>query len=396
MFLNLNKSVYIFFIVCFLAMAIPPVFNLGDGNLFKQDHFSKRIMTLFSFPFFALIIYNVLNNDKAKINPKIVLYLLFYSIVILLSFIRGNKLVLIITDAFIALLPVFFYLLLYNTGVSVDGYKKRFKDYLILSTILVLLGVKLQFSYFTIITIIYILFFLKWKPQNIFIYILLPVIVFKTLIGKSAFLMLLFIIVYLFVFDYSILSKNKKIYFLMIPSFLLIIFSIFFWEQIQETGSYRHLVYFYENTNFSDFTFKDASTGHRLYEANVVLENFSNNKFIYKLFGNGFGSTIDLSGTMDGTVLRANVNANEVRNIHIGPFAVLSRYGVIGVLIYLSFSLKMVIVCFKTLKNKNHFSITLGCFYVLIIIFDSFISFPHMMSNFLFWFICAIILYENK
>lgn len=396
MFLNLNKSVYFFFIVCFLTMAIPSIFNLGDGNVFKQDYLSKRIMTVLSFPFFAFILYNVLKNDKTKINPKIIFYIGFFLIVILLSFIRGNKIVLIVTDAFIALLPIFFYLLLFNTGVTTDGYKKNFKGYLILSSILVLFGVKLQFSYFTLITIIYILFFLKWKLENIFSFILLPIIAYKSLIGKSALLMLFFIIFYIFIFDSRILSKNKKIYFLMIPAVLLTVLSIFFWEQIQETGSYRNFVYFLRNADFTNFTFKDISTGHRLYEAKIVLDNFINNNFICKLFGNGFGSTIDLSGTVDSAVLGANSNTKEVRNIHMGFFAVLSRYGVIGVLIYLNFSLKMILLCFKTLKKKNHFSITLGCFYVLILIFDSFISFPHMMSNFLFWFICAVIFYENK
>lgn len=228
MFLNLNKSVYFFFIVCFLTMAIPSIFNLGDGNVFKQDYLSKRIMTVLSFPFFAFILYNVLKNDKTKINPKIIFYIGFFLIVILLSFIRGNKIVLIVTDAFIALLPIFFYLLLFNTGVTTDGYKKNFKGYLILSSILVLFGVKLQFSYFTLITIIYILFFLKWKLENIFSFILLPIIAYKSLIGKSALLMLFFIIFYIFIFDSRILSKNKKIYFLMIPAVLLTVLSIFF------------------------------------------------------------------------------------------------------------------------------------------------------------------------
>lgn len=396
MFLKINKSVHFFIIICFFAMVIPYAFNLGGGNTFVLDYYAKRIMTLLSFPFFILILYNVLNKDKTKINAKIVLYLFFYVTILLLSFIKGNRILLIITDAFIALLPVFFYLLLFNTGATTDGYKKNFKIYLIISTVLVLLGVKLQFSYFTLIAIVYILFFLKWKLNNILLYVLLPIIVYKSLIGKSSFLMLFFIFGYILIFDSNILSKNKKMYFLTIPSLLIATLAIIFWEQIQETGAFRNFVYFLKNANFSKLTFKDLSTGQRLYEAQIVLENFNNNNFIYKLLGNGFGSTIDLSGTLDNAVLSSNANTEEVRNIHVGFFAVLSRYGIIGILIYLSFIVRMLQVCFKTLRKKRHYSITLGCLYVLVIIFDSFISFSHMMSNFLFWFTCAIILYENK
>lgn len=396
MSLSLNKSTPIFFIGCFLAMTIPYIFNMGDSYIFKQDYYAKRIMTLLSFPFFGWIIYTLLIQKKIRININLVLYLIVYCIVLLISFFKGNRIVLIITDAFIALLPVFFYLLIFNTNVSTNSYKNYFKLYLFVASILVVFGIKLQFSYFSLISVVYILFFVKWKPQNFILFALIPIIAYKSLIGKSSFLMLVFIIGYLFIFDSKNINLKKKIYLLLIPSVLLTITSIVFWDKIQETGAYRNFIYFLRNANFSNFTFKDHSTGHRLYEAKVVLDNFNINNFVYKLFGNGFGSTIDLSGTSDATIAASNANVHEVRHIHIGFFAILSRYGLVGILIYLSFIINMVRVSFKTLKKKNNPSITLGALYILIIIFDSFISFPHMMSNFLFWFLCAVILYENK
>ncbi|MEQ6125084.1 hypothetical protein AAON49_12830 [Pseudotenacibaculum sp. MALMAid0570] len=377
-------------------MAVPYVFTIGEPIVFQQDYYAKRIMTLLSFPFFGWVFFELLRREKLKLKNWVIFYLFIYAIVFILSIIRGNKLTLIITDAFIALLPIFFYVLVFKTSVSLESYKNNFKTFVFLAVFLVLFGVKLQFSYFTLIAIAYILFYVKWMPQNIILFALVPIIAYQSLIGKSAFLMLLFVIGYLFFFDSKNISKKKKVYLLLIPSVIFTIAAFIFWDKIQGTGAYKNFVYFLRHADFSNLTFQDHSTSHRLYEASVVKENFANNNILYKLFGNGFGSTIDLSGTSDMTIARSNSDIHNVRNIHMGFFAVLSRYGIIGLTIYLGFVIKMLLVCFKTLKRENHYSITLGCLYILILLFDSFISFPHMMSNFLFWFTVAIVLYDRK
>ncbi|MEB3347743.1 hypothetical protein U6A24_19860 [Aquimarina gracilis] len=201
---------------------------------------------------------------------------------------------------------------------------------------------------------------------------------------------------YFFIFDSVNVSRKKKIYLLLIPSVLITIGIVIFWDKIQATGSYRNFTYFLKNTDFSKLKFTDHSTSHRLYEGEVILSNFRESNFFEKLFGNGFGSTIDLSGTVDKTIAGANTDIHNVRNIHMGFFAVLSRYGLLGLVIYITFIFRMFFVCWKTLKKPNHYSIILGSLYVLILLFDSLISFPHMMSNFLFWFIAFMILLEYK
>jgi O-antigen ligase len=156
------------------------------------------------------------------------------------------------------------------------------------------------------------------------------------------------------------------------------------------------MVYFLRHADFANFTFGDQSTSHRLYEAKIIISNFNNSNFFIKFLGNGFGSTIDLSGATDLTIASSNEDVNNVRNIHIGFFAVLSRYGILGCLIYVGFIFRMLFVCYKVLKKGSHYSVTLGCLYILILLFDSLISFPHMMSNFLFWYIVFIIFLEYK
>jgi hypothetical protein len=396
MILNLNKTVIFFFSICFISMAVPYIFDLGEGNVFKNDFYAKRIMTISSFPFFVWISYLVFRKNKTSFNIYITVYLLVYIFILLTSFIKGNKLSLIIIDAFIALLPVFFYFLVFKTSLTIDSYKKCFLWLISLSSLLVLFNIKLQFAYFTLISLSFLLFFVKWELKNILLFILIPILAYKSLIGKSALLMLTFIIAYFFIFETKTISRRKKVYLLLIPSVLLTFVVIIFWSKIQETGSYQNMVYFLRHADFANFTFEDKSTGHRLYEAKIIMGNFNNSNFFIKFFGNGFGSTIDLSGTLDGTIAAANSDISNVRNIHMGFFAVLNRYGILGCLMYVGFIFRMLFVCYKVLKKGSHYSVTLGCLYILILLFDSLISFPHMMSNFLFWYITYIVFLEYK
>mgnify|MGYP006427669329 FL=1 len=396
MILNLNKTVIFFFSICFISMAVPYFFDLGEGSVFKNDFYAKRIMTITSFPFFVWISYLVFRKNKLSFNIYIVVFLLVYLVILLTSFIKGNKLSLIIIDAFIALLPVFFYLLVFKTSLTIDSYKKCFLWLISLSSLLVLFNIKLQFSYFTLISLSFLLFFVKWEFKNILLFILIPVLAYKSLIGKSALLMLTFIIAYFFIFETKTISRRKKLYLLLIPSVLLTFVVIIFWSKIQETGSYQNMVYFLRHADFTNFSFEDKSTSHRLYEAKIIMSNFNNSNFFIKFFGNGFGSTIDLSGTLDATIAASNADTSNVRNIHMGFFAVLSRYGILGCLMYVGFIFRMLFVCYKVLKKGPHYSLTLGCLYILILLFDSLISFPHMMSNFLFWYITYIVFLEYK
>lgn len=202
-------------------------------------------------------------------------------------------------------------------------------------------------------------------------------------------------IAYFFLFDKKLVSKQKKLYLVLIPSVLIIVGAVVFWDTIEQTGSYKNTTYFLRHTDFSKMTFTDMSTGHRIYEAQRVLEEFENTNIYSNLFGNGFGATIDLSETNDVAVTNSNSDLTKVRHIHIGFFAVLHRFGVIGVLIYLIFIIKLFRSCRNVLKHSNDYAFVLSALYVLIIVFDSFISFPHMMSNFMFWLIAFIIFYEN-
>ncbi|NNC50724.1 MAG: hypothetical protein HKO01_09340 [Flaviramulus sp.] len=246
------------------------------------------------------------------------------------------------------------------------------------------------------LAIVYAIFLTKFNLQGILLIATLPLIVMNSLIGKSSLIMLAVLILYFFLFDKKLVSPQKKIYIAIVPTVLIVVGSIFFWNKIETTGAYRNTVYFLKNTDFKEFKFKDMSTGHRIFEGQRVLEEFGKSNTYIKIFGNGFGATIDLSDTKDVAVQASNNDLTNVRHIHIGFFAVLYRYGLIGLLVYFLFIRKMIKSCSYVLKRSDNYAIVLGALYVIIIIFDSFITFPHMMSNIMFWLIVFVILHESE
>lgn len=396
MLLRIDKIALSFIVICLISMALPYILGLGGENVFIKDFYAKRIMSLFGLPFFALIVFVVLRNGNLRINRKILFYIFVYSVILIHSLILGNRTSLIGTDAFIATLPIVFYLCVNKTGFKIDGFLEGFNYLLIAAAILVIMGVKLQFSYFSLISVVYLIFLLRWNKIEILLLLALPLILVESLIGKSALIMLFFLVAYFFILDRNLVSFQKKVYLLLIPSLAFFLLLIIFWEQIQTTGSYRNFVYFLSNTDFSSLSFKDQSTGHRLFEAQRVLEEYGDADFWKRLFGHGFGATIDLSETPDATIAKANENIAEVRHIHIGIFAVLYRYGIVGVGIYMFFIFSMARACFRVLKRTNSKALALSALYVLILLFDSLISFPHMMSNFLFWLLAFVVLKKAK
>ena len=138
------------------------------------------------------------------------------------------------------------------------------------------------------------------------------------------------------------------------------------------------------------------STSHRIYEAQRVVQEFKKSNVYVKFFGHGFGATIDLSETNDVAVTNSNANLSSVRHIHIGPMAVLFRYGLLGILVYFIFSYKLISNSIIVLKRSHNYAIVLSALYLLLLLFDSLISFPHMMSNFMFWLIFFVILKEGN
>jgi hypothetical protein len=394
--LKINKAVLFFVAICFFSMALPYFFEFGDRSLFLKDYYAKRIMTLLSLPFFGLVVFFALKHRPIKLSAKLIVFLIFCLVNFINSVIFKNSPSLIFLDLFIMIIPVFFYLLVFKTEFSVTDFINYFPLFLIISCFLVLLKIKLQFSYFSILGVLYLIFLTKTTTKDFFLLLSLPYLILNTLIGKSASILLLLSVIYFFLFDRNLVAKQKKLYLILIPSAFVILSGVVFWDKIEETGAYKNAKYFLTHSNFSELKFFDMSTSHRIYEAQRVVQEFKKSNVYVKFFGHGFGATIDLSETNDVAVTNSNVNLSSVRHIHIGPMAVLFRYGLLGILVYFIFSYKLISNSIIVLKRSHNYAIVLSALYLLLLLFDSLISFPHMMSNFMFWLIFFVILKEGN
>lgn len=349
-----------------------------------------------SLPFFCLILFFAFKHKPIKLSAKLIVYLILCIVNVFNSAIYQNSINLIFLDLFIMLIPALFYLLVYKTEFSVHDYINYFPLFLTVSCVLVLLKIKLQFSYFSILGILYLIFLTKTTPKHFLLLLFLPVLILNTLIGKSALILLIFAVLYFFLFDRNLVTKQKKIYLILIPSILAILSGVVFWDKIEKTGAYRNTKYFVTHSNFSDLKFFDMSTSQRIYESQRVLEEFKKGNTYVKVFGHGFGATIDLSKTNDVAVTNSNKNLSSVRHIHVGPMAVLFRYGLLGIVVYFMFSYVLINNSIVVLKRSHNYIIVLSALYLLLLLVDSLISFPHMMSNFMFWLIFFVILKEGN
>jgi len=87
------------------------------------------------------------------------------------------------------------------------------------------------------------------------------------------------------------------------------------------------------------FSFLDVSSGERIFELLQAL-NRINQDWFHFLFGFGLGSGIDVSGTMDKSVLRAHSGDTEdVRVVHLAITWFLLKGGMVGLTAYLASSL---------------------------------------------------------
>jgi hypothetical protein len=378
------------------ASVVPYVLGLGGDNIFIKDFYAKRIMVIITIPFIVLII--VTSNIRFTI--KKVYYLISVLFYLVISFLLKNPINYIIVDLFTLLLPIIFIIITNNIPVEKSSNFYLNKLYiwtLFFSVLIVSFGIKLQYSYLSLIGIIYILFYMKLKTYKSIIFItLLPICFYQSLIGKNAVLLLLILILISLLVEKNTIPKWRKNIILVVMILAGFFLAIFLYDLVIQNDAYKHFIYFLRNADFRTLEFQDASTANRLFEAMTVINKFNNNNILYQFLGNGLGATLDLSSTIDSTVLNANSDPKHVHHIHMGIFAVLHRYGLFGISIYVFFIIFHTINSFFLIRKSNKLYIKLSVLYILIILLDSLISFPHMMSNYFFWFAVALTTRERK
>lgn len=369
--------------VASIGMVCALVYFSFEPNVFIQDFYSKRLMTV-SIVLYAVVSFFLLLviGVKLKFVHSISVILVLLAMQLVNS--GGNNSGFIFTDLTICLIALFcFFAGINYSSLSFD---RDLKLTFLIFLLPMFLGLKLQFSYFSLVAVL-VAFLIYYK--KILLWLFIPVffvIFYYSLVGKSSVIGLFLIFLFLYV-----TSKHKLFIFLI----FVIVFIPFSWaiftslplEVIEESEAYKHFVYFFRELGNGRI---DHSTGNRIFELAAVLDQITFSSIKGFIFGDGLGASVDLSQTPDVTVLNVHENPANVRVVHLGVSYVLMRFGVLGLLLYGAFLIKsfnLAVTTRKMLVSNSVASMSLlfSSVYVVFILWDSLVSAGHLFSNPLFW-----------
>lgn len=162
---------------------------------------------------------------------------------------------------------------------------------------------------------------------------------------------LVFILIYFFVFD----LKRKAYVFmgLVILVFIVSLLFPFIESLIEGTPLSRRvnetIAVFFDGV--SDET--SIPMMQRFFEMDEVVNEFRKKPWML-MFGFGFGATLDMTGSLDASVIGSQLmGAGTTHNIHFLPVALLYRYGFLGLFLYL-------ILIAKAVVNVMRFNVNVG------------------------------------
>lgn len=389
-------------------MSIPFLLFPND-SIFINDYYAKRIIAFVSFPSILFIILISIIKFSKKVRYKINIYLFGASFFLILQLINSTFNYTLfsmngITDTFVFIIPIISFFIFKIIPIDYNTYIMN--SCLKLSIIFTLFKIKLQFSYLGLLAGFNLLHEKRGFLLKILIVPFSLLIIYQNLLGKSAILLLIIFSILNFYINHK--SHSIKLSsFLIIPLILLIMLSVIKLKPLNDfftqSVAIRKTAVFIQQLDLEQMDF-DVSTGQRVLEAVIIVNNFKDSGILKKILGHGLGSTIDLSSTIDSAIKSSHNDLKSVRIIHLGFFYVLHKFGILGLLLYYSLftfllvkSMK-IIRCFRIMDEKLYkFKkwILLMAYYCIAIIIDGQITAGHLFANYFFWFCSVNIIFFN-
>lgn len=365
--------------------------------LFTLLFILKRIK--FSFAIFSISLKNSIEN-------KLMLIWLLISIIsLIVGVLRLNPILYLFTDFFYIIIGyLLFRIVSYKNNGEVLYYKLTQKQELFFITFVIILTTIATFflqivspSFLVIFTMCYSLYLFIEKRHKLSILYLLPFIL--QLVAANRALILVFIVLLFFSFTVKKVSRKNIIVFFIV-TLLTISLIIYFLDDIfgiiiellDDSSKLRsRLVQLRSvfNGRINWNTPSALSLKQRLVEINLVVEFWLSNVFNF-IFGGGLGATLDGSSFKDkGVVASAILGKQNIHNIHVLPFSIILRYGLMGIL-FLLFLIKLVLRYFKTIlfkENRHYLPLYL---FVFSWILYSIPAASYLWTTPLFWLILSI------
>jgi hypothetical protein len=402
--------------VSFIEICFSYIFRIIGLQVFQMIPYLRLVSVFSTFFFFnkgRYIKANIINvNIKNNLENKLVLIWLSFTIIsFLIGVIKRNSIVYLFSDAIYIFFGYFLYRIFLTNESLISEIKtinrnqeKKFIFFVvILSLIALFLKVDLP-TFFIVFSISYSLYFFGKKKYLLTVCLLLPFLLQIVTSGRA--LLFIFLLFIFFSATQNKFSKKSINQFLTITVILLST-SLFFIVDVlniiidflPQQGStlkdrlVQIMLIFEGKANWNSPNM--LSLAQRFHEAKLVLEFWLKNPFNF-LFGGGLGATIEGFAFKDvGVVNSALLGKASIHNIHLLPFSLIFRYGILGIYIFIHLLLISYNSFIKILLFKNTFFKALVFFQFSWILY-SIPAASYLWTCPLFWITLAYLSNEKK
>lgn len=214
---------------------------------------------------------------------------------------------------------------------------------------------------FSIVTLFYFYGYRLFSRPRLLFFLLLILL---SLVLTQSRLSILMLLIFIFAS-----CKNRFVHVLFtVFLFSLILFFTLPKENTTDVVSDRHsfvgkLISSLSELRPQNYVFeRDIHTNWRGYETYAALSQYSSGEFFSKIFGYGFGSTVYIDfDKRGGAGEKSQVRLSSLDWLHNGYVTVLLKTGILGVVIYILFSFRLLYFCLLR-KSENIASSVALCF----------------------------------
>ena len=391
-------------------------FKLLGLQQFQMIPYLRLMSLLFTFLFFFKnrFYLNKFFKISLKANSENLLVVVWVSSTILgffIGIIHQNSVLYLFTDMIYILFGYFLYRIFYSNQKLLDEITVELTlpqehyfviSILFLSVLAFVLNIDLP-SFTVVFTLVYALYHYNKKNYGLMFLYSLPF--FFQILKSNRALLLVFVLVLFFAFVQKRFSKkNINDFLLIIVVFLLLCF--FFLDDVLKVM----INYFPENSTLKDRLVQVylllkgnvdwnspavLSLSQRIDEAKAVIAYWCLNPFNF-LFGGGMGATIEGFSFKDiGVADSALLGKTAIHNIHLLPFALIFRYGIIGIGLFLILIYNLFKYLFKIILSEQSLFKTLIAFQFCWILY-SFPAASYLWTCPLFWITLAYVSNEKR
>ena len=391
-------------------------FKLLGLQQFQMIPYLRLMSLFFTFLFFFKNKFYRYNFFKIslKSNSENLLVLVWVSFTILgffVGIVHLNSILYLFTDMIYILFGYFLYRIFYSNQKLLDEITVELTQpqehyfvisILFLSIVAFVLNIDLP-SFTVVFTLVYSLF--QYNKKNYGLMFLYSLPFFFQILKSNRALLLVFIIVLFFAFVQKRFSrKNINDFLIIIVLFLLLCF--FFLDDVLKVL----INYFPDNSTLKDRLVQVylllkgnadwnspalLSLSQRIDEAKVVIAYWCSSPFNF-LFGGGMGATIEGFSFKDiGVADSALLGKTAIHNIHLLPFALIFRYGVLGIVLFFILIYNLVKYLFIIILSEPSLFKTLIVFQFCWILY-SFPAASYLWTCPLFWLTLAYVSNEKR